>query len=130
MCDKAVDTFLFVFDSVSDQYLSKEPIMLKYYPDKYETQEMCDKAVDYLLTLKRLPDWFVTSKMFEKFDILFFLITMHFFARIIVIMMIKEETNWGKNHKKWIDKNRGSACLWNDSIVIINYVSICKMNHI
>ena len=44
--------------------------------------------------------------------------------------MIKEETNWGKNHKKWIDKNRGSACLWNDSIVIINYVSICKMNHI
>ena len=52
--------------------------MLKYYPDKYETQKMCDKAVDYLLILKRLPDWFVTSKMFEKFDILFFLITMHF----------------------------------------------------
>ena len=78
MCNKPVDTFLFVFDSVSDQYLSKEPIMLKYYPDKYETQKMCDKAVDYLLILKRLPDWFVTSKMFEKFDILFFLITMHF----------------------------------------------------
>ena len=33
--------------------VSKEPFMLKYYLDKYKTQEMCDKAVDVCLpTLK------------------------------------------------------------------------------
>ena len=30
---------------------------------------MCDEAVDdCLVALKFIPDWFVTSKMFEKFD--------------------------------------------------------------
>ena len=34
-----------------------------------KTQETCDKAVDsYLLTLKFVPDLFVTSKMLEKLD--------------------------------------------------------------
>ena len=47
MCDKAVFKDLF---------------MLKYYFDRYKTQEMCDKAVDvFLTTLKFIPDWFVTS---------------------------------------------------------------------
>ena len=44
-------------------------LMLKYCPDKYNIQKMCYKAVDsYLLALKFVPDWFVTSKMIKKFD--------------------------------------------------------------
>ena len=52
MCDRAVsdDTFLIV-----------------YYPNKYITQKMCNKAVDNSLeTLKVIPAWFVTSKMIKK----------------------------------------------------------------
>lgn len=34
-----------------------------------ETQKMCVEAdVSYLLALKHVPDWFVTSKMIEKLD--------------------------------------------------------------
>ena len=72
MCDKAIDTGPFVFDSVPDQYkiqqkiVFKEPVMLKYCHDRYKTQEMCDKAVDaYLPSPKFRPDWFVTNKVFE-----------------------------------------------------------------
>ena len=37
--------------------------------DSRKNQKMCDKAVDsYLLTLKFVPHWFVTSKMIEKLD--------------------------------------------------------------
>ena len=55
MCDKFVDTFPFVSDSVSDWYktqemcykfISEERFMLKCCLDGYKTQEMCDKAVD------------------------------------------------------------------------------------
>ena len=68
ICDKAVDTCLFVFDSVADWYktqemcdkfVSKKPFMLK----------MCDKLfISYLLTLECVPDWFATNKMLEKRD--------------------------------------------------------------
>ena len=35
--------------------------MLKYCPNKQNTQKICDKAVEsYLLSLKFVPDWFVT----------------------------------------------------------------------
>ena len=52
MCDKAV---------------SEDHFMLKYYHDRYKTQEMCDKAVDgFLSALKFVLDWFVTSKMIKK----------------------------------------------------------------
>ena len=41
--------------------------MLKYCPDKYITQKMCDEAVDdFLPTLNFAPDWFVTCKMIKK----------------------------------------------------------------
>ena len=41
--------------------------MLKFCPDKYKTQEMCDEAVDScLLALKFVPDWFVMNKVVEK----------------------------------------------------------------
>ena len=46
MCDKAVDTYPFEFDFVPDWHItqemwdrvvSKEPLMLKYCHDRYET---------------------------------------------------------------------------------------------
>ena len=41
--------------------------MLKYCPDKYITQNMCDEAVhDFLPTSNFVPDWFVTSKIIKK----------------------------------------------------------------
>ena len=55
--------------------------MLIHCPNTYKTQKLCDGAVqDCLIVLKFIPDWFVTSKMIEKFhdiflandDILFF----------------------------------------------------------
>ena len=40
-----------------------------YVPDQYQTQQICDKAVDdCLAALKFTPDWLVTSK---KIKILF-----------------------------------------------------------
>ena len=52
----------FVFDSVPDQYktreicdkvVSKDPFMLKYFLDRPKTQEMCNNAVyAFLPTLK------------------------------------------------------------------------------
>ena len=63
----------FVFDSIPDQYKTQEMcnivVSLAYCPDKYKTQKMCDETVDdCLAALKFIPDWFVTSKMLEKFD--------------------------------------------------------------
>ena len=47
MCDKAVDTCPFVFHSISD---------------RLKTQKMCNEAVvNFLPTLKYVPDWFVTK---------------------------------------------------------------------
>ena len=47
-----------------DKIISKNPFMLKYYPDKYITQKMCVETVDdFLPTLNFVLDWFVRSKM-------------------------------------------------------------------
>ena len=53
MCDKAVNKYFFVFDSILDQYKSEEissivtsndhPLIV-YCPDKYIIQKMCDKV--------------------------------------------------------------------------------------
>ena len=44
--------------------VSEDRFLILYYPDKYMTQKMHDKAVDAsLTTLKLIPDWVVTSKM-------------------------------------------------------------------
>ena len=61
MCNKAVDTCLFAFESFPDQYMTQElrkktaaeqTFMLKYCHNKYKTQEMYDKVFEsYLLTL-------------------------------------------------------------------------------
>ena len=52
-----------------DKIVSTEPIMPKYYSDRYKTQEACDKAVvACLATLKLVPDSLFTSKMLEKLD--------------------------------------------------------------
>ena len=43
--------------------------MVNYCLDRCKTHEMYDKAVDsFLLTLKFVPDCFVTSKMIKKLD--------------------------------------------------------------
>ena len=55
LCDKAVDKYHFVFDSVPDQFkthkmcdkiVSDDPFKLKYCNDRYKSHKMCDKAVD------------------------------------------------------------------------------------
>ena len=50
-----------------DKIVTENPFMLKYCPDKYMTQKMCDEVVDdFLPTLNFVRDWFVTSKMIKK----------------------------------------------------------------
>ena len=45
--------------------------MLINSPDRYKTPIMCDEAIDdCLAALNFFPDWFVTSKMVEDFDVL------------------------------------------------------------
>ena len=45
----------------------ENPFMLKYCPDKYITQKMCDEAVDdFLPTSNFVADWYVTSKIIKK----------------------------------------------------------------
>ena len=42
--------------------------MLVYCLDRYKIQRMCYKAIDdCLIALKCIYDWFVTSKILEKF---------------------------------------------------------------
>ena len=50
-----------------DRVVSKDSFMLKYYPDRYKAQKMCDESVaDCLSALKFVADWFVTDKMIKK----------------------------------------------------------------
>ena len=59
-----------------EKAVSKEPFLLKYCLDKYKYQEMCEKAVDaFLPLLKSIPDWFVTNKVLEDLDMLYFSMT-------------------------------------------------------
>ena len=52
-----------------DKVVSKDLFMVVYCSDRYETQRICDEAVDDSpAALKFIPDWFVTSKMLEKLD--------------------------------------------------------------
>ena len=47
--------------------ISDDPFSLRYVPDQYKTQQLCDEAVDdFLPTLNSVPDWLVTSKMVKK----------------------------------------------------------------
>ena len=49
--------------------VSEDPFTVVYSRDKYENPGMCDGAVDNCLEASKfIPDWFVTSKMVEKFD--------------------------------------------------------------
>ena len=50
-----------------DRVVSEDRFLIVYCPNKYETQRMCDEAVDdFLAALKFIPDRFVASKMFKK----------------------------------------------------------------
>ena len=49
--------------------VSEDPFLIVYCPYKFKTQRMCDEAVDdCIAAIKFVLDWFVTSKMLEKFD--------------------------------------------------------------
>ena len=55
------------FINMCRKAVSDDPFVLKYCINRYETQEMCDKAVDgFLLALKFVIDWFVINKMIKK----------------------------------------------------------------
>ena len=74
ICIRAVNTCLFVFDSVLDQCKTQEiravddnPSTIKYVPDRYKTQEMCDNAVDDKSdALEFVPDRYNTPEMCDK----------------------------------------------------------------
>ena len=47
--------------------ISEEPVVPKYFLDRYNIQEISDKAVDACVpALKFVPDWFNTNEMLEK----------------------------------------------------------------
>ena len=66
MCNKAVERYPSVFDSVLNQHktqqmcdkiASEDPFKLTYCHDRHKTQEMCNKTVDdFLSALKFVPD--------------------------------------------------------------------------
>ena len=76
MCDKAVNSYFFLFDSIPDWCKTQEmcdravsdyPFLIVYYPNKYISQKTCDEAVDdSLAAMKLIPDWFFTSKMIKN----------------------------------------------------------------
>ena len=76
MCDKAVKrsfpAFIYVPDSyktqeIDDRVISEDLFMLVCCRDRYETQKMCDEAVDYFLAaLKFITAWFVASEIINK----------------------------------------------------------------
>ena len=53
-----------------DKIVSGDLFMLKYFLDRYKTQEMCDKAADaFLPPLKFVPDWYVASMIKKLVDL-------------------------------------------------------------
>ena len=49
-----------------DRIISDDIFSLRYLPDQYKTQQMCDKVVDdFLAALKSVSNWLVTSKMIK-----------------------------------------------------------------
>ena len=50
-----------------DRVVSEYSFTIKYIPDQFKTQKMCDKAVDdSLAALKLITDCFVASKMIKE----------------------------------------------------------------
>ena len=47
-----------------DKVVSKEPIMLKYCPERYKIQTIYDKTVDACMS-PFVPNWLVMSKIYE-----------------------------------------------------------------
>ena len=51
---------------IGNSIISDNPFSLRYVPDQYKTQQMCDQAAaDCLASLKIVPEWFVISKMIK-----------------------------------------------------------------
>ena len=74
MCSKAVNTCFFIFEyaralyeaqEMCDRVVFEDSFFVVYCSDKYITQKMCDEGIDdSLTTLKLIPDWFITIKLF------------------------------------------------------------------
>ena len=46
-----------------DRIVSDGPFSIRYVPDQYKAQQMCDEAVeDCLAALKFVPDWLLQVK--------------------------------------------------------------------
>ena len=68
-----------------DRIISDDPFSLRYVPDQYKTQQVCDKAVDdCLVVLQFVSDCFVTNKIIKIF--LLFCIQMELYSILIKIM--------------------------------------------
>ena len=91
ICDKAVDTYSVSDEDMTqemcDNFVSNEPFMLKYHPDKYNIQDMRDKAIAFcLITLKLVPNWFVKNKCLKNLTILYFLLMISLFMMNILVL--------------------------------------------
>ena len=71
MCNEAVEAYPCILKFVPDKYKTQmmceksfeKPwlLLLEYAPDYFKTQEACDKVVrDDASSLQFVPDWFVT----------------------------------------------------------------------
>ena len=73
MCDQAFCFLPLIYipdryktQEMCDRIISDDSFSLRYVPHQYKTQQMCDKALDHCLAaLKFVPDWSVTSKMIK-----------------------------------------------------------------
>ena len=67
--------------------ISEDPFSIRYVPDQYKTQQMCDKAVeDCLAALKFIPNWFVTSKKIK--NLLLICIQMNIYYTLMKILVM------------------------------------------
>ena len=76
------------FAGICGKIVSEDPFILKYCVDRYNTQEMRDKAVDaFLPALKFVPDWFLTKKnLLKNVMMLNFLMMIKYFLMKIMVM--------------------------------------------
>ena len=77
-----------------DKVVSKDPFMLKYYLNRYKTQEMCKVVSDFLPALKFVPDCFfpmiktLGDDLHSNYNIIFVTASSNYVTIFIVEMSI------------------------------------------
>ena len=62
-------------------------LSIRYVPDQYMIQQICDRAVDYCLAeLKLVFDWFITSKMIKM--LLLFCTQMNIYSTLMKVRVM------------------------------------------